>query len=174
MAMGLSAKPTTSNNFSNIVATKATGTTTTTSIKIATSNLFVDTTNIPNYKSLEDIVLQTLNPGEILDYSDTNLVIVSSNTGNSNNSSIDATVTTVQTNPQNILSASSELNNQQSTFYSGIDIYAPEVGTGPQGEIVYLDESNNLVINTVNVRGVDEVEIEFWKYETELNDTIYS
>jgi hypothetical protein len=170
----ISAKPITSNNISNITATTAKANTTATSIKIATSNLFVDTANIPNYKSLEDTVLGTLNPGEVLDYSDTNLIIVSSHIDNSNNSAVDVTVTAIQTNPQNILSSASAMNSLQPTFYSTLDIYTPKVGTGPQGKTVYLDESNNLVINTVNVRDRDEVEIEFWKYETELNDTIYS
>jgi len=171
----LSAKPITSNNISNITATAAGSTTTkATSIKIATSNLFVDSANIPTYKTLEDFVLQTLNSGEILDYSDTNLVTISSNVDNSNNSSIDVTVTTIQTNPQNILLSASTLNNLESTFYSNLDIYIPKIGSGTDGESIYIDENNSLIIDTVNVREGDEVEIEFWKYETELNDTIYS
>jgi len=169
----ISAKPATANtnNYLNVIAGEGGGTDK--SVKIATSNLFINTENIPNYKSLEDIVLQTLNPGEVLDYGDTNLVIVSGN-NSSNNSSIDSTFTTIQTNPLDILSSTSALNSILSTFYSSLYIYTPKIGTGPQGQIVYFDESNNLVINTVNVRGVDEVEVEFWKYETELNDTIYS
>lgn len=171
----LSAKPITSNNISTITATAAGSTTTkATSIKIATSNLFIDSMNIPTYKTLEDFVLETLNSGEILDYSDTNLVTISSNVDNSNNSSIDVTVTAIQTNPQNILLSASILNNLESTFYSNLDIYIPKIGSGTDGESVYIDENNSLIIDTVNVREGDEVEIEFWKYETELNDTIYS
>jgi hypothetical protein len=170
----ISAKPITSNSISNITVSAAGATASKAkSIKIATSNLFIDSANIPEYKSIEDIVLQTLNPGEILDYSDTNLVVVSGNTSGTNNQSLDSTVTTPSTNPQDLLS-SGAANNQPSTFYSSIDLYVPNVGTGPQGEVIYFDQSNNLIIDTINVREVDEVEIEFWKYETELNDTIYS
>ena len=167
----LSAKPMTLNNLYLINNSDLKYST---SVKIATSNLFIDTNNIPTYKSLEDLVLETLNSGEILDYSDTNLVTISSNVDNRNNSSIDVTVTEIRTSPQNILLSTSTLNNLKSTFYSTLDIYIPKVGTGPQGKSVYLDENNNLIIDTVNVRERDEVEVEFWKYETELNDTIYS
>lgn len=51
--------------------------------------------------------------------------------------------------------------------------YIPEVGTGPNGEYVYLDEDGNVVINVVNIKSDEQVEVQIVSDATVLDDTIY-
>lgn len=179
MAMTISAKPLTGNNvFSqNIVATKAT---TPSPVKIATSNLYITNNDIPEYATINDLVFQTLNPGEILDYGDNSIINgdgtigTSSLSGNSISSSIARNILDIslQYNPQNLLSSTNYILQYQQSFPMKLEVYVPKVGTGPNGEIVYTDSNNNLIINTINLKESEEVEIEFWQYDVELNDTI--
>ena len=50
----------------------------------------------------------------------------------------------------------------------------PELGTGPAGEIVYLDSATgDLIINAVNIQPGEQVEVEIFQAGDVLNDTIY-
>jgi hypothetical protein len=79
-----------------------------------------------------------------------------------------------QYNPQNILS----LQNTSEEFFKKFSIKlentTPNVGTGPNGETVYIDQSTgNLVINLINVSKDEQVEIQILENGTVFNDTIY-
>jgi cellulose synthase/poly-beta-1,6-N-acetylglucosamine synthase-like glycosyltransferase len=180
----LSAKPITSNNISNITVSAAKASDTKVeSIKIATSNLFLNSSNIPSYKSIEDLVLETLNSAEILDYGNTQAATIS-NTGTGVNGFQDDNSDLIN----NILYPNIDYENEVPSggtvdggtgggvlpILRSIEYYYPRVGNGTNGEFVYLNSNNNLVIELVNIEGGQYVEVEFWKYETELNDTIYS
>jgi len=79
-----------------------------------------------------------------------------------------------QYNPQNILS----LQNTSEEFFNKFSIKLenkiPNIGTGPNGEIVYLDSvTGNLVINVINLATDEQVEIEILRNGNVFNDTIY-
>jgi hypothetical protein len=79
-----------------------------------------------------------------------------------------------QYNPQNILS----LQNTSEEFFNKFSIKLenkiPNIGTGPNGEIVYLDPvTGNLVINVINLAADEQVEIEILRNGNVFNDTIY-
>lgn len=76
-------------------------------------------------------------------------------------------------NPQNILyipqTSYSFFNNFPLKFVD----YLPNVGTGPEGKTIYLDESGNLIINLVNIRPNEEVEVQVFDQPNIFNGTIY-
>jgi hypothetical protein len=79
-----------------------------------------------------------------------------------------------QYNPQNILS----LQNTSEEFFNKFSIKLenkiPNIGTGPNGEIVYLDSvTGNLIINVINLATDEQVEIEILRNGNVFNDTIY-
>jgi len=179
------AKPVTSNNFSTLTGVAAKNTvTTTTSVKIATSNLFINLSDVPTYKSIEDLVLETLSSGEILDYGNTQAA-TTDNTGTGinsfqdNNNDLISNILYPNTDSENGVS-SGETTTGGTTgggviiVSRNIEYYYPIFGNGTNGEFVYINNNNNLVIELVNIQGGEYVEVEFWRYETELNDTIYS
>jgi len=47
------------------------------------------------------------------------------------------------------------------------------VGTGPNGEIVYLDENGNLVVNIINLLSDEQIEIQIITSGEIFDDTIY-
>jgi hypothetical protein len=76
-------------------------------------------------------------------------------------------------NSQNILfipqTAYSFFNNFPLKFVN----YLPNVGTGPEGESVYLDNLNNIIINLVNIRPSEEVEVQVFDQPNIFSGTIY-
>ncbi len=76
-------------------------------------------------------------------------------------------------NPQNILyvpqTAYSFFNNFPLKFVN----YIPNRGKGLNGESTYLDESGNLVINLINIKPNEEVEVQVFDRPNIFNDTIY-
>lgn len=147
-------------------------------IKIATSNLFVKSSDIPIYANINEIVLQDLNSGQILDYGDNSLFFGDGSVGTLSGNALIANImqssSTIssQYNPKSLLSTTNYQEDYKNQFLYSLIFYVPIQGTGENGEIVYLDSSNNLIINTVNVQDFQEVEVEFWKYGVEINDTI--
>ena len=80
----------------------------------------------------------------------------------------------LQYNPQNILG----LQDTSTTFFKKFAIKfenkIPNVGTGPNGETVYIDpDTENLVINVINLEEDEQVEVQILNRGTIFNDTIY-
>jgi hypothetical protein len=75
---------------------------------------------------------------------------------------------------QKILHLKNTLDSTFKNFTLKLEKYIPEVGTGPNGEIVYIDpETGNLVVNTVNTINENFVEIQILSSGDLLDDTIY-
>ena len=76
-------------------------------------------------------------------------------------------------NSQNILyipqTSYSFFNNFPLKFVN----YLPNEGLGPDGKPTYLDASGNLVINLVNLKPNEEVEVQVFDRPNIFNDTIY-
>jgi len=50
----------------------------------------------------------------------------------------------------------------------------PDVGTGPNGEIVYIEsDTGNVIINVINLANDEQVEVQMLNAGDILNDTIY-
>ena len=147
-------------------------------IKIATSNLFVDISKVPVYANIDELILQELNSGEIIDYGNNSLFFADGLAGNFSGNPIQSgimkssSLISSQYNPMILLSNKNYQLDYRNLFAYSLDFYTPIVGTGDNGEIAYVDESNNLVINTIRVQDFQEIEVEFWSYDVEINDTI--
>lgn len=79
-----------------------------------------------------------------------------------------------QYNPQNILALQNTSEEYFKKFPIKLENNIPNVGTGPNGEVVYIDsETGNLIINVINLETDEQVEVEILNAGTIFNDTIY-
>jgi hypothetical protein len=78
-----------------------------------------------------------------------------------------------QYNPSNIVALQGSSDITFKSFAIRFEDYVLEVGLGPNGEIVYIDENGNMIINFINVPDNQEVEVQILRKGTELSDTIY-
>lgn len=80
----------------------------------------------------------------------------------------------LQYNPQNILSLQDYASTYFKNFPIRLELKVPNAGTGPNGEIIYLEEdTGDLVINVINLDPNEQVEVEMVTSASVLNDTIY-
>lgn len=147
-------------------------------VRVATSNLFVTDSSIQQYNLMMQTTLQELNYGEIAEYGDNRVLsnsgVVNNISNNPLSSSILKSISGISSiyDPKTLLSSTNHQIDYSKIFVYNLENYKPMVGTGGDGSIVYMDENNNLIINTINVADFQEVELEFWIYDQELNDTI--
>jgi hypothetical protein len=79
-----------------------------------------------------------------------------------------------QYNPQNILGLQDTAESYFNKFSIKLENTIPDVGTGPNGETVYIDpDSGDLVINVINLSNDEQVEVQVLNSGTIFNDTIY-
>jgi hypothetical protein len=78
-----------------------------------------------------------------------------------------------QYNPSNIVALQGSSDATFKSFAIRFEDYFLEVGLGPNGEVIYVDDNGNIVINFINVPENQEVEVQILKKGTELNDTTY-
>ncbi len=80
----------------------------------------------------------------------------------------------LQYNPQNILALQNTSNEYFKKFPIKFEDKVPTVGTGPNGEIVYIDEeTGNIIVNVINLAVDEQVEVEILSSGEIFNDTIY-
>ncbi len=78
-----------------------------------------------------------------------------------------------QHNSKNILSLSNTSQDFFKNFPIKLESKIPDVGTGPNEEIVYLEETtNNLIINLINLEPDEQIEIQIITSGNIFNDTI--
>ena len=79
-----------------------------------------------------------------------------------------------QYNPQNILSIQDTSEEYFKKFPIKLENTIPTVGTGPNGETVYIEASTgNLIVNVINLNKDEQVEIEILNSGSIFSDTIY-
>lgn len=71
------------------------------------------------------------------------------------------------------------LQNASDTYFDNfpikLDQKVPDIGTGPFGQIVYIDEdTGDLVINVIGLKEDEQVEVQIMKRSSVLDDTIYT
>lgn len=79
-----------------------------------------------------------------------------------------------QYNPQNILALQDTSEEYFKKFPIKLENTIPNVGTGPNGETVYIEQSTgNLIINIINLNNDEQVEVEILSNGAIFDDTIY-
>jgi hypothetical protein len=79
-----------------------------------------------------------------------------------------------QYNPQNILALQNTSDEYFKKFPIKLEDKIPNVGTGPNGETVYIESSTgNLVINVINLANDEQVEVQVLSSGAIFSDTIY-
>jgi hypothetical protein len=77
-------------------------------------------------------------------------------------------------NPQNILALQDTSEEYFKKFPIRLENTIPNVGTGPNGETVYIETSTgNLIINVINLNSDEQVEVEILSDGAIFDDTIY-
>lgn len=71
------------------------------------------------------------------------------------------------------------LQGSSDTFFENFPIKlerkVPEIGTGPFGQVVYIDPAtNDLIVNVINLAEDERVEVQIMKRGEVLDDTIYT
>lgn len=79
-----------------------------------------------------------------------------------------------QYSPENIFTVPINAKSEFANFAIKLENYFPEFGTGPNQETVYMDETTrNIVVNVINMRNNELVEIEVLNHGTALGDILY-
>jgi hypothetical protein len=79
-----------------------------------------------------------------------------------------------QYNPQNILALQATSSSFFKKFPIKFENKVPNIGTGPNGQIVYIDpETGDIVINVINLEEDEQVEVQMLSSGEIFNDTIY-
>lgn len=145
--------------------------TSTSGIKIATPDLLITEEDIVPIEVMTDLLFEDIGAEELINIA-RNDIVGGQNViyqPIKNLSSI-----YLQYNPQNVLS----LQNTSDTFFKNFPIKfenrVPDVGTGPNGEIVYIEaNTGSLIVNVINLADDEQVEIQMLNSGSILNDTIY-
>jgi hypothetical protein len=145
-------------------------------VKVATPDL-INAFSLQKYNdvpidSMSDIIFEDLGGQELLSVSRTDLI----NGQNisyqpiSNLGSI-----SIENSPGNIIKLQSTSKSYFDSFPIVLEDYIPSVGTGSNGEIVYMDSTSgeNIIIGTINMTSDKLVQVEFITYGNMINDIIY-
>ena len=77
-------------------------------------------------------------------------------------------------NSNNIIKLENSANTYFKNFTIRLDTKTPTVGTGPNGEIVYIDPTTgDLIINVINLDSDEQVDVQIINNGEILNGTIY-
>jgi hypothetical protein len=77
-------------------------------------------------------------------------------------------------NSRNLLSVENTADNYFNNFAIELGDKIPVIGTGPNGENIYIDPvTGNLVIDLINIQSGEQIEVEILELGEVLNDTIY-
>jgi hypothetical protein len=80
----------------------------------------------------------------------------------------------IQYNPNNIIKLESTSDNYFKNFTIKLEDKLPLSGTGPNGEVVYVDsETGDLVINVSSLEADEQVDVQILNSGETLNGTIY-
>ena len=82
--------------------------------------------------------------------------------------------TSLQYNPLNILALQDLDSDYFSKFPINLDKYIPNVGSGTGGAYVYINSSNEVVVESVNLLPGQSLEIQFLSFDSTINGTIYT
>lgn len=145
-------------------------------VKIATPDL-INAFSLQKYNdvpidSMSDIIFEDLGGQELLSVSRTDLI----NGQNINYQPISNLGSiSIENSPSNIIKLQSTSKAYFDSFPIVLENYVPFVGSGSNGEIVYMDTTSgeNIIIGVVNMTSDKLVQLEFISYGNMINDIIY-
>lgn len=146
------------------------------SIKVATPELVALSNQALSVEYMTDVIFEDIGGQELINISRNDIIngqdVIYSPIKNISN-------VFFQYNPQNIL----KLQDTSLTYFQNFPIRLenkiPNVGNGPNGEIVYLDTDpasntyGSIIIDIINLEPGEQVEVQLLSGGTVLNDTIY-
>jgi hypothetical protein len=140
-------------------------------IRIATSNLIIDPTDVPTIEEMANLIFEDIGGRELISISRNDTINGQdiSYQPISNISSI-----TQKYNPQNIISMQGTSDNYFRQFPIYLDSHVPDTGSGPDGEYIYVDPiTGDIVIDFINLELDFDIEVQVFGIGRRLNDTIY-
>lgn len=144
-------------------------------IKIADSNLFVDVGQ-PSVDEMAVAIFEQIGGHELIGIVSNDLVnpIYDLNGSNTAYQPIqNLNKIAVDYSPSNILKLQDTDVDYFRAFPISLDRFIPEYGSGTNGSTIYTDSSGNLVIEFVNIRDNQRVQVEVLSYGNVISDTIY-
>lgn len=140
-------------------------------VKIATPDIIVfDEESVP-VEVMTDLIFENIGGQELISIARNDIVngqpVIYSPIKNLSN-------VFFQYNPQNILALQATSASYFKKFPIKFGSKIPNIGTGPNGEIVYIDpETGNIIINVINMEEDEQVEVQMVNRIDIFNDTIY-
>lgn len=157
-----SAKPNTPNqNINNIKP----------DIKVATPDLQIFSDELVPIEIMTDLIFENIGGQELIDISRHDLV--------NGQDVIYQPIKNVSSiyfayNPQNMIRLQDTSESYFKNFPIRLNSKIPDSGTGPNGEVVYIDsETGDLIINVVNMEAYEQVEVQILTGGSLLSGTIY-
>jgi hypothetical protein len=140
-------------------------------VKIATKDIILYNDESTPIEVMTDLIFENIGGQEIINIARNDII---------NGQSViyqpikNLTSINFQYNPQNILSIQDTSEEYFKKFPIKLENTIPTVGTGPNGETVYIEASTgNLIINVINLGQDEQVEVEILNSGAIFNDTIY-
>lgn len=136
-------------------------------VKIATSNLFIDTT-IPSAEFMTNIIFEDIGGNELIDTQNHNFLF---NTDKSNILNIATVIET--TSPKSLFKSSNIYNSIFDSYEINLVDKIPAVGNGSNGINTYFSLSQkSIIIEFINISDDEEVEVQFISTVFPISDTI--
>lgn len=140
-------------------------------VKVATPDLFVFKDEVVPIETMTDLLFEDIGGYELITIS-RNDIINGQNIIYQPIKNLQSIF--LQYNPQNIVS----LQDTSDMFFKNYPIKfeksIPETGTGPNGEIVYIDpDTGDLVINVTNLESDEQIDVQILSGWTKFNETKY-
>ena len=140
-------------------------------VKIATKDIVLYNDESTPIEVMTDLIFENIGGQEIINIARNDII---------NGQSViyqpikNLTSINFQYNPQNILGLQDTSEEYFKKFPIKLENAIPNVGTGPNGETVYIEESTgNLIVNVINLNKDEQVEIEILNSGSIFSDTIY-
>lgn len=138
-------------------------------IKIPENNILQTTKPVASDSALEQLYFDSIGTTEIIN------IARHDDIQTDYSSIVDASDINYQYSPNRLIAMQKTSSQYFSQFGISLDSYVPIVGTGPSGEIIYIeDTTGNLVINTVGMPSKYRVEVQVMTFNDLINDTIYT
>lgn len=140
------------------------------SVKVATPDLFLISEDILQPEIMVDLILEDIGSQEIINIARNDIV---------NGQNVvyrpikNLSELAVKYSPKTLVPLQDSSNTYFSNFPIELSEYIPIVGNGPGGLSVYVDSKNNLVLEFVNLREDEQIQVQVLESGSLLDDTIY-
>ena len=142
-----------------------------TPIKIATSNLFVLNEPEQEIEQMANLIIQDIGGVELLSYSRNDLIAEQEINYQPIKNIAD---TSLQYSPLNILAVQDVDLDYFNKFPISLERHLPRFGKGTNGEYIYINSNNEIVVEAVNLLPGEYIEIQFLSFGSTVSDTIYT